>query len=508
MRKSASVRNDDRQLPLFDLAGRRVLVIGLGESGLAMARWCAFRGASVVVADTRAASPAGAPKQQALREAIGDVEVLGGEFDAVWLEHADLIACSPGLSVERGPLVELLQQASQRGIPVVGELGLFAQAVNELRGNGYSTRIIAITGTNGKTTTTALTARLCAEAGLSVRAAGNIRPAMLDALREALGSGELPEVWVLELSSFQLALSDGFIADVATILNLAEDHLDWHASMESYLSAKRRIHSPSTIAVVNREDPATQVAQRRSVSFGAGAPSVAGDFGIVRDGSLDWLVQAVDADDSPPRRRATPVAVTLRRLMPADALQIRGQHNRLNALASLALCSAAGLPMARLLHGLRAYAGEPHRCQLIALIDGVEYYDDSKGTNVGATVAALEGLGRPCHLIAGGEGKGQDFSPLAPAVARHASAVFLIGRDAPRLRQALAPTGVALSDCPDLPSAVRLAAQGAVAGEAVLLSPACASFDMFRDYAHRAEVFCEAVRELQEGCVPQGQMTC
>ena len=485
------------QLRLFDLAGRRVLVLGLGDSGLAMARWAAARGAVLRVADTRAGDPSRLPRLADLREAAGDVEVLGGDFDEAWLDGVDLVAWSPGLSIETGPSAAFHSAARSRGIAVAGELELFAQALAELREGGYAPKVVAITGTNGKTTTTALAAHLCVSAGLSVRTAGNIRPPMLDALREAIAAQDLPQVWVLELSSFQLALADSFAPDAAAILNLSEDHLDWHASMASYAAAKKRIYAPGAVAVFNRGDAATAIEREPRAGFGADAPAAAGDFGLVREGPLVWLAQAVAAEEAPGgRRRREPVPVMIRKLMPADALRIRGLHNQLNALAALALCSAIGVPMAKMLHGLRAYEGEPHRCQLIAVVDDVEYYDDSKGTNVGATVAALEGLGKRCRLIAGGDGKGQDFAPLAPAVARHAAGVWLIGRDAPRLREALAGTGVPMTDCPDLPSAVRAAAEGARAGDAVLLSPACASLDMFRDYAHRAEVFAQAVADL------------
>ena len=488
------------QLRLFELAGRRVLVLGLGDSGLSMARWAAARGAMLRVADTRAADAAQLPRLVELREAVGDVECLAGPFEERWLDGVDVVAWSPGLSIEIGASAAFHAAARARGIAVAGELELFWQALAELRENGYQPKVIGVTGTNGKTTTTALAAHLCEAAGLRVRSAGNIRPALLDALREAIAAGELPEVWVLELSSFQLALTNSFAPDAATVLNVSEDHLDWHASMDSYVAAKRRIYAPSTIAVVNRDDAATQVERAPRASFGVGEPAVAGDFGLLRDGALVWLAQAVPVDDgaSSARRRREPQPFSVRRLMPADALLIRGRHNQSNALAALALCSAIGVPMARMLHELRAYAGEPHRCQLIAVVDDVEYYDDSKGTNVGATIAALEGLGRRCRLIAGGDGKGQDFAPLAPVVARHAVGVWLIGRDAPRLRAALAGTGVPLTDCAELPSAVRAAAEGARAGEAVLLSPACASLDMFTDYAHRARVFAEAVQALAE----------
>jgi UDP-N-acetylmuramoylalanine--D-glutamate ligase len=500
MNRSAPQTPNGSLAPRFELAGRRVLVLGLGDSGLAMARWAAARGAVLRVADTRDVEPARWPRFEALRQAVGEVECLGGDFDEAWLDGIDLLAWSPGLSTETGASAQFHAAARARGIPVAGELELFAQALAELRAAGYQGRVLAVTGTNGKTTTTALAAHLCTEAGLRTRAAGNIRPALLDALREAIVSDELPQVWVLELSSFQLALSDSFAADAAVILNIAEDHLDWHASMQHYAAAKQRIHARAATAVVNRADEATKTANMPQLSFGPDAPCAPGDFGLVREGPLVWLAQAV-ADETARgagRRRKEPLPFSIRHLMPADALRIRGLHNQLNALAALALCSAIGVPMARMLHALRGYQGEAHRCQLIAVVDEVEFYDDSKGTNVSATVAALEGLGRRCRLIAGGDGKGQDFSPLALAVGRHASGVWLIGRDALRLREALKDTGVPLSDEADLPSAVRAAAHGARAGEAVLLSPACASLDMFRDYAHRGQVFAEAVARLAD----------
>ncbi|MGD9946615.1 MAG: Mur ligase family protein, partial [Burkholderiaceae bacterium] len=478
-------------------------------------------------------------------------------YDEAWLDGVDLIAWSPGLSIERGDSASFHARALERGIAVAGELELFAQALVELREGGYRPKVVAVTGTNGKTTTTALAAHLCRAAGMTASAAGNIRPALLDALREALDAQALPEVWVLELSSFQLALAQSFAPEAATILNVSEDHLDWHASMDSYVAAKQRIYAAGSAAVFNRAEPATAprraappaaVAARRPsaeerragiderragtderrssaderasreaaaparVSFGLDEPSSAGDFGLLRDGPLTWLAYAAPIDDELPaaRRRKEPPPFLVKRLMPADALRIRGAHNHLNALAALALCTAVGVPLARMLHGLRGYAGEAHRCQLIALIDDVEYYDDSKGTNVGATLAALQGLGKRCRLIAGGDGKGQDFAPLAPAVARHAAAVYLIGRDAPRLREALAETGVPLVDCESLEQAVERAAGEAVLGDAVLLSPACASLDMFRNYEHRAQVFVAAVRELGErrGIIIDGGAAC
>ena len=506
---------DTPQLHLFDLKGRCVLVLGLGDSGMAMARWAARQGARVRVADTRSADGADLPQLEALRAAVGEVGYAAGEpWSERWLDDVDLIAWSPGLSIERGEPARFHALARERGIAVAGELELFAQALADLRESGYRPKVIAVTGTNGKTTTAALAAHLCRGAGLQAVAAGNIRPPLLEALRTALDEGALPQVWVLELSSFQLALSQSFAPDAAAILNVSEDHLDWHASMDSYVAAKQRIFAAGTVAVFDRSDAATAPRTARQagargtagggapapIAFGAEAPQAAGEFGLVRDGSLVWLAHALADDDagSGARRRREPVSFTVRRLMPAEALRIRGAHNQLNALAALALCSAIGVPMAKMLYALRDYAGEPHRCRLLGAIDGVEYYDDSKGTNVGATIAALRGLGRRCRLIAGGDGKGQDFAPLAGPVREHAAAVYLIGRDAARLREALADTGVPLVDCAGLEEAVARAAAEARPGEAVLLSPACASLDMFRDYGHRGEVFAAAVRGLAD----------
>jgi len=415
------------------------------------------------------------------------------------LEGVEVLLWSPGLSIELGETAGFHRLAVERGIPVFGEIELFAQAIAALRQDGYVTKVIAITGTNGKTTTARLVGHLCAQAGRSVAVAGNIAPAALDALREALREDRLPQVWVLELSSFQLALTEHLGADAAAILNLSQDHLDWHATMESYQDAKHRIFRGAGVCVFNREDPATAPRQpARAQSFGVGLPTHAGECGIAHEGGLRWLAEAICAEEPSPgaRRRAEPIEVSVRRLMPADALRVRGAHNHQNALAALSLARAIGLPMAAMLHGLRGFEGEPHRCELVTVLNEVEYYDDSKGTNVGATAAALSGLGRRCVLIAGGDGKGQDFSTLLPAVRGHASAVLLIGRDAPALRAALQPSGVAIEDCASLEAAVARAGEIAEPGQAVLMSPACASFDMFRNYAHRAEMFVAAVRAL------------
>ncbi|QCX48555.1 UDP-N-acetylmuramoyl-L-alanine--D-glutamate ligase [Ralstonia pseudosolanacearum] len=488
-----------------DLASPFVLVLGLGESGLAMARWCARHGARVRVADTREA-PANLP---ALRAHVPDAEFIGGPFAPSLLEGVALVAISPGLSPLDAAVAALLDGARERAVPVWGEIELFARALAGLKSaQGYAPRVLAITGTNGKTTTTALAGALVQRAGKTVGVAGNISPSALDKLTECVDAGTLPDVWVLELSSFQLETTHTLDADAATILNITQDHLDWHGSMVAYAAAKGRIFGAGTVRVLNRQDTEVMAfAGKRGgdVTFGTDEPATPESLGLLRDGGIPWIVLAeADHDDLPkPARRkkgdttpAAPVPVRLKRLMPADALRIRGLHNATNAMAALALCRAIGLPASALLHGLRDYAGEPHRVELIAAFDDIEFFDDSKGTNVGATVAALSGLSKRVVLIAGGDGKGQDFSPLAAPVAQYARAVVLIGRDAPQIRAALADSGVELVEAATLEAAVQEAAARAQAGDAVLLSPACASFDMFRNYEHRAQVFHEAVAAL------------
>jgi UDP-N-acetylmuramoylalanine--D-glutamate ligase len=525
--------------------GKHVLVVGLGESGLAMALWLVRCGARVRVADTRDA-PERLPE---LHAAAPEAEFIGGELVASLLDDIDLVAVSPGLSPLR-ELAVITAAAEQGGIAVVGEIELFAQALAELRTTrGYAPKVIAITGTNGKTTVTRLTGLLCEKSGLRTQVAGNISPAALDMLRAALdassaaeavtdttsadataadasaadtsavdtssvdtsaANASLPQVWVLELSSFQLHHTYTLAADAATVLNITQDHLDWHGDLAAYADAKARVFGPQTVRVLNRDDALVmQMASplAKVLTFGAQEADHLDCFGLVMENGMQWLSVAVPANDDGQKKRKkgdmslAPVATS--RLMPADALQIRGGHNAVNALAALALCRAIGLPMAALLHGLREYKGEPHRVELVAAIDGVDYYDDSKGTNVGATVAAINGLGKAFSgdgqrivLIAGGDGKGQDFEPLAEPSSRYVRSVLLIGRDAPKLRVALEPSGVELVDCRTLQEAVQRAGAMAQSGDAVLLSPACASLDMFTNYAHRAQVFVDAVREL------------
>lgn len=485
--------------------GKHVLVLGLGESGLAMARWLARCGAALRVADTREMPD----RLSNLQDAVQNAEFIGGPFVAGLVDGIDFIVVSPGLAPDR-ELASIIPSALEKNIPVWGEIELFAQALAALRTErAYVPKIIAITGTNGKTTVTRLTGLLCQRAGLTVQVAGNISPAALDVLHAALDRDTLPQVWVLELSSFQLHTTDSLQADAATVLNITQDHLDWHGDMTAYAADKARIFGNHTVRVLNRDDRLVmQMASplTRVLTFGADEPEHADCFGLVNENGMQWLTVAVAAEEGEKKRRkkdSPELPVSINRLMPADALKIRGRHNAVNALAALALCRAIDLPLARLLHGLREYHGEPHRVELVATIGGVEYYDDSKGTNVGATVAALNGLGasqgdgaRRLVLIAGGDGKGQDFSPLAEPVAKYARAVLLIGRDACRIRAAIQTPGVESIDCETLEQAVQRASGLAQSGDAILLSPACASLDMFRNYAHRAQVFVDAVREI------------
>jgi UDP-N-acetylmuramoylalanine--D-glutamate ligase len=581
------------------LHGQHVLILGLGASGLAMARWCARAGADVTVADTREQPP----QLAALQAEWPQVKFVSGAFTASMVEGTTVRAVfrSPGLSPE--VVAPVVDAAKAMGLWQGGELSLFAAALQDLNNEwGYAPQVLAITGTNGKTTVTSLTGQLVERTGKTVKVAGNIGPTLLDTLAQALvqaqaqvereaqelaeqqaqeqaqalpdpetadaiqpmapdaqelseeprdaeveavdeeaqgeaqdeeGSAEgapvviavaapdvqqpmalaLPQVWVLELSSFQLDSSEGFEPSAATVLNISQDHLDWHGSMVAYAAAKARIFGEKGLMVLNREDAQVMAMrpapikvklqrpiERVCVTFGGDMPQRPGDFGIEVTNGMTWLVRALEADETRRRRKDAEEELHIQRLMPADALRIRGRHNAVNALAALALASSAGCSLAPMLFGLREYRGEPHRVEPIAVVNEVEYFDDSKGTNVGATVAALQGLGadRRVVVILGGDGKGQDFSPLAEPVSRFARAVVLIGRDAALIREALSLCSVPVQDATDMADAVTQASALAQSGDAVLMSPACASFDMFKDYEHRARVFGQAVAELAE----------
>jgi UDP-N-acetylmuramoylalanine--D-glutamate ligase len=688
-----------------------VLILGLGASGLAMARWCAGQGARVRVWDSRANPPQAA----ALAAEIPGSTFFSGELSAESLEGIARVYKSPGLSPNDDRLAPLLQAARAANVPVRGELDLFSHALAQLKAErGYAPKILAITGTNGKTTTTSLTGQLVERAGRSVAVAGNIGPTMLDTLAAAIAAqavadaeaaeqaaaqalldaeqaaakaaqdaidqeaarvaaekkarldaelaaadeakaaevaaaalakadaaaaklaraearaakaaaranpdaalempvddaidtelvetedadelrelaaldgsdvpaqladdvdehhadealadevaavqdaasrlpdddapsialippppadpvfSHLPQVWVLELSSFQLDDVQDFNPAAATVLNITQDHLDWHGTMAAYAAAKARIFGtgtgtgnesgamPETVMVINRDDATVEAmipppvtvkptrrgerakqVSRRVVRFGLDAPRAPGDFGLVDEGGMAWLVRALELDPTIKRKAGDDAELVIQRLMPADALRIRGRHNASNALAALALASSVGIPLAPMLHGLREYRGEPHRVEPIGMIGPIEFFDDSKGTNVGATVAALNGLGQdraPARLVVilGGDGKGQDFAPLAEPLRRHARAAATIGKDAGAIESVLQSAGVRFERHVTLEEATRWAHRQAQGSDAVLLSPACASLDMFRDYKHRADVFVDTVRRIAD----------
>jgi UDP-N-acetylmuramoylalanine--D-glutamate ligase len=460
----------------MELAGKHVLVLGLGETGLAMAKWLTRQGARVRVADSRAVPP----NVAALRLAAPQAELIAGPFAAQLLAGIELVAISPGVAL-REPVV---QQALACGLAVVSDIELFAWGVRRFT---PSAKVLAITGSNGKTTTTALTAYLLNAAGVTAIACGNISPSALDALMGvqdgAPGYAAAPTIWVLELSSFQLEATHTLHADAAALLNISEDHLDRYADIDAYAASKARIFSGQGTLVLNRDDARSLGAGaghergRKRVTFGLDAPTGTADFGI-RDARI------VHGDEA---------------LIALAEFKLAGLHNAANAMAALALCTAIGVDPHALLPALARFTGLAHRVEFVAQIAGVSYYDDSKGTNVGATLAAIQGMGRKVAVILGGEGKEQDFSPLKMALARHARAVALIGRDAPLIAAAIAGCGVPVQHCADLAAAVRWCAGQASPGDAVLLSPACASFDMFRNYGHRAEVFVAAVRALERG---------
>jgi len=443
---------------------KSVLVLGLGETGLSMVRWLSAQSAHLRVADSRSAPPGLAEVGQYVPAG----QIYCGNFNDALFDGIELIAISPGVPL-RDPAVA---RAVARGVAVVGDIELFAQSLPK----DNRPHILAITGANGKTTVTSMVEHLCKAAGKDAVAAGNISPAVLDVVLER-GVNQ-PEVWVLELSSFQLETTYNLNADAATVLNISEDHLDRYADIDEYSAAKARIFSGCGVQVLNRDDERSMSMARKDckiITFGLNSPDTASDFGIERAEGEIWLMQGK------------------KRLLKASELQVAGMHNVANALAALALSRAIDFPMRTLLDALRSFKGLPHRVERVAEIDGITYYDDSKGTNVGATIAALQGLGCKAVLIAGGDGKGQDFTPLKPVVAQHARAVVLIGRDAPLIAAALNGCGVDVLCAEDMRDAVRLATRLAQSGDAVLLSPACASFDMFRNYEHRAEVFVEAV---------------
>lgn len=440
---------------------RQTVIVGLGASGLACLRFLHRHGVTVRVTDSRE-SPPGADKARAL---VPGLDMRLGGIDREWLLAAAEVVLSPGVSPEE-PAVAA---AADAGVPVIGEVELFARQARA--------PVIAITGSNGKSTVTALVGEMAREAGRDVAVGGNIGTPALDLLRDAE-----PELYVLELSSFQLETLYSLRPIAATVLNLSEDHLDRHHSLENYAAIKARIFAGEGCMVLNRDDPfVRRMARpgRHGVWFGGGVPESSHDYGLRQTPGETWLCRG----DSP--------------LIRATGLRLQGRHNLINALAALALAEAAGLPLEPCLRALRAFPGLPHRMQWIARRAGMDWINDSKATNVGATLAAVEGLDRSLVLIAGGDGKGADFDPLAQVLEGRARAVVLLGRDAPRLEQVLAPV-VRTERAVDMDQAVLRAAELGRPGDAVLLSPACASLDMYVNYMARGDAFADAVGRLPE----------
>lgn len=446
-------------------------MLGLGDSGYSMTRWLARQGAHVTALDTRAAPP---HFEEA--RAMENVTARIGEFQRLDFAQAEMIAVSPGLDSRVGEL----GAAIKRGTPVVGDVELFAQTI---AARSDKPKVIAITGSNGKSTVTAMCGDICTAAGRDTVVAGNYGLPVLDVLDEIDGGRRMPQVVVLELSSFQLETTSSLAPDAATLLNLSEDHMDRYDSLAEYGAAKRRIFAGAATQVLNRDDAFSLQSVNKAqtfASFGYSAPLSDYEWGLAGDPKNMQLAHGVQ------------------HLMPVSQLPIAGLHNAANALAAGALCHAIGVDGSAIVSALKAFKGLPHRVENINKINNITFYDDSKGTNVGSTVAALNGMREPVVLIAGGDGKGQDFSPLASAVAAHARAVVLIGRDGPAIGKVLAGTRVPLIVASDMRDAVRKAYEAARAGDAVVLSPACASYDMFRSYVHRAEVFVDEVRQLAE----------
>jgi UDP-N-acetylmuramoylalanine--D-glutamate ligase len=432
------------------------VVVGLGKTGASVLRYLAARGVPVSATDSRIAPPGLAQ--------IGDlaqrIDIRLGGFDLSLLDGASQVLMSPGVSLEE----PIARRARDLGLEVVGDIELFARAVHA--------PVVGVTGTNGKSTVTTLLARMAEEAGLRVLAGGNLGDPALDLLRQ-----QQPDLYVLELSSFQLETTNSLALLAGVVLNVSADHMDRYGSVAEYARAKARIFDHAATAVLNVDDALVADMRDRATRILTFSTVGAAEFHLIHDADGTQLARRGEA------------------LMDTACLKIAGRHNAANALAALALGEAAQLPMPAMLSALQAFPGLPHRSAWVADVAGVRYLDDSKGTNVGATLAAVAGMAGPLVIIAGGEGKGQDFAPLAAAFRGKVRLAVLIGKDAPLLAAALA-AACEIRHADSMQGAVRVAAAAARTGDTVLLSPACASLDMFRDYGHRGEVFAAAVREL------------
>lgn len=437
------------------------IVVGLGKSGMSVVRFLAQQGVSFAVADTRE-NP---PELATLSRDYPQVEVRCGELDVDFLCRADELYVSPGLALA----TPALQAAAARGVKLSGDIDLFAR--------NAKAPIVAISGSNAKSTVTTLVGEMAAAAGKRVAVGGNLGTPALDLLNDDI------ELYVMELSSFQLETTNQLGAEVATVLNVSEDHMDRYSGLPAYHLAKHRIFRGAKQVVVNRQDALTRPLMSEGLpcwTFGLSAPDFKA-FGLREENGEKYL------------------AFEFQNLMPVRELKVRGAHNQANALAALALGHAVGLPFDAMLSSLRNFTGLEHRCQWVRELDGVSYYNDSKATNVGAALAAIDGLGADMDgklvLIAGGDGKGADFSGLRDSVAKHCRAVVLMGRDADLIAAAVGD-GVPLVRADSLDHAILQSRELAQSGDAVLLSPACASFDMFKNYEERGQLFARAVEAL------------
>jgi UDP-N-acetylmuramoylalanine--D-glutamate ligase len=446
----------------------KILIVGLGQTGLSCARYLAGRGLAFAVTDSREAPPG----LNQLREELPDVPVFLGGFKPEVFAAAGQLLVSPGVSLDEPQI----RAARTRGVPLLGDIELFARA---LAGDGKAS-VAAITGSNGKSTVTTLVGEMARTAGLKVAVGGNLGRPALELLAPAV------QLYVLELSSFQLDTTQSLAATAAVVLNVSPDHMDRYADLDSYSASKAVIYRHAATGIINRDDPrvaAMADIPQQQLGFTLECPEGT-DFGVRRQAGSNWLCQG-----------ETP-------LLAVSELLIPGRHNQANALAALALGSAIGLPLEAMRQTLREFRGLPHRTQFVAEKRQMRWYNDSKGTNLGATIAALEGMhpergDSRTLLIAGGDCKGADFTSLAPVVQRTARAVILIGRDAPML-EAVLQGRVELVHAGSLAEAVELAARSGRPGDRVLLSPACASFDMFRNFEARGEAFIQALEALAE----------
>ncbi len=449
-----------------DYKGRNAIVLGLGITGLSTARYLARHGAKLRVADTRSDPPGLA----ALARELPSVAVESGPFSAATFDGVDLIAISPGVAKDQ----PAIREAVAAGAELVGDIELFARALPA------DQKVLAVTGTNGKTTVTSLTGALTRAAGLSTVVAGNIGNPVLDELARYEDGTPWPAVFVLELSSYQLETTSSLKPVAATVLNVSANHLDRYSGIADYASAKARIFAHAGVQILNRDDPIVRLMRQpgRTVqTFGEGVPLSEEEWGLVERAGSTWLARGGEL------------------IMETSRLSLVGRHNAMNALAALALACSVAKPGRAMHEALAQFGGLPHRMAPIAEAGGVLYIDDSKGTTVAATQVALDGIGRRVVLIAGGDGKGQSFAPLKASVDRACRAVLLIGRDAQQVADGIEGTGAQVEIVGTLDRAVARAIEIAQPGDAVLLSPACASLDQFRDYVERGLRFAELVRD-------------